>query len=64
MTLSASNSFAGVTRMLNPQLHQSVEKSCEREVKFLALRYGIAGEPEHGQLLAKRLIDNELTGRI
>lgn len=36
MTMSQSNGFSGVNRMLNPNVQASVEKSCERQVKFLA----------------------------
>jgi len=39
--------------------------SCEKEVKYLASRYGVAMDSESKQqLLAKRLIDDEITNRV
>lgn len=45
--------------MLNPTLQASVEKQCEKEIKFLIERFGT---DEKG-LLAKRLIDQQLSQR-
>jgi hypothetical protein len=56
MTLSELRHFSGIKSLKQSKLC-TIERSCEKEVKFLAQRFGTAMDEFPGTQLCKKLID-------